>query len=80
MAAFFFPLMGERLWGTMAGLPDAGPVYGAATAMALGAVVTTQIGNLFAQRTERASFFRTPLSVTACSGSALLRSWSWCSC
>jgi magnesium-transporting ATPase (P-type) len=29
--------------------------------MALAAVVTTQIGNLFAQRTERTSFFRIPL-------------------
>ena len=29
--------------------------------MTLAAVVTTQIGNLFAQRTERQSFFRTPL-------------------
>jgi magnesium-transporting ATPase (P-type) len=29
--------------------------------MALAAVVTTQIGNLFAQRSERNSVFRTPL-------------------
>ncbi len=36
-------------------LPDSGPVYRAATAAALAAVVTTQIGNLFAHRTERSS-------------------------
>ena len=29
--------------------------------MALGAVVTTQIGNLLTQRTETASFFKSPL-------------------
>ncbi len=62
MAAFFFHYWVNGYGGQWLDLPDAGPVYGAATAMALGAVVTTQIGNLFAQRTERASFFRTPLS------------------
>jgi magnesium-transporting ATPase (P-type) len=55
MAAFFF-----RYWtgghpGQWLDLPAEGPLYASATAMALACVVTTQIGNLFAQRTERAS-------------------------
>jgi P-type Ca2+ transporter type 2C len=36
-------------------LPSSGPQYAAATAAALAAVVATQVGNLFAHRTERAS-------------------------
>lgn len=55
MGAF---LLAFRALGVDAGwleLPDSGPVYAAATAAALAAVVTTQIGNLFAHRTERAS-------------------------
>jgi P-type Ca2+ transporter type 2C len=36
-------------------LPAEGPIYAAATAAALAAVVMTQIGNLLAHRTERAS-------------------------
>ena len=39
-------------------LPDHGAVYATATATALAAVVTTQIGNLFAHRTERRSIVR----------------------
>jgi Ca2+-transporting ATPase len=39
-------------------LPDEGEVYRSATAMALAMVVATQIGNLFAQRSERVSLFR----------------------
>ncbi len=62
MAAFFFHywVTDSRYWGQFLGLPGTGEIYRAATAMALGAVVTTQIGNLFAQRTERASAFRIP--------------------
>jgi P-type Ca2+ transporter type 2C len=55
MGAF---LLAYRAMGVDAGwfeLPSSGPVYAAATAAALAAVVTTQIGNLFAHRTERAS-------------------------
>jgi P-type Ca2+ transporter type 2C len=55
MAAF---LLTFRAMGVDAGwleLPDSGRAYAAATAAALAAVVTTQIGNLFAHRTERAS-------------------------
>jgi magnesium-transporting ATPase (P-type) len=36
-------------------------LYESATAMTLACVVTTQIGNLFAQRTERTSVFRVGL-------------------
>lgn len=57
MAAFF---AAYRLAGLPAGsdLPAEGPLYQAATAMALAAVVFTQIGNLFAQRSARLSLFR----------------------
>ncbi|MDD1670984.1 MAG: cation-transporting P-type ATPase, partial [Methanomicrobiales archaeon] len=61
MAAFYFMYWTNGYWGRWVDLPSAGTLYHAATAMALAAVVTTQIGNLFAQRTERESFFRTPL-------------------
>jgi magnesium-transporting ATPase (P-type) len=43
------------------GLPGEGAVYRSATSAALAAVVATQIGNLFAQRTERVSLFRVGL-------------------
>jgi magnesium-transporting ATPase (P-type) len=39
-------------------LPAYGPLYQGASAMALATVVTTQIGNLFAHRTERVSVLR----------------------
>jgi P-type Ca2+ transporter type 2C len=55
MGAF---LLAYRAMGVEAGwteLPDTGPVYLAATAAALASVVTTQIGNLLAHRTQRAS-------------------------
>jgi P-type Ca2+ transporter type 2C len=58
MGAF---LLAFRAVGVDAGwleLPATGPAYRAATAAALGAVVTTQIGNLFAHRTERSSLCR----------------------
>jgi P-type Ca2+ transporter type 2C len=57
MAAFF---AAYRLAGVSVGLdlPAEGPLYQAATAMALAAVVFTQIGNLFAQRSARLSLFR----------------------
>jgi Ca2+-transporting ATPase len=42
-------------------LPGTGPRYAAATGAALAAVVATQIGNLFAHRTERTSVFRSGL-------------------
>jgi magnesium-transporting ATPase (P-type) len=61
MAAFYFMYWTNGYWGRWVDLPSTGTLYHAATAMALAAVVTTQIGNLFAQRTERESFFKTPL-------------------
>jgi len=62
MAAFYFPYWAYGGFaGQWTGLPSTGPLYLSATAMAFAAVVTTQIGNLFAQRTERASSLRIPL-------------------
>ncbi|WP_043774358.1 cation-translocating P-type ATPase [Desulfomicrobium escambiense] len=60
MAAFYFLYWTNGHWGQWLDLPSAGPLYESATAMALACVVTTQIGNLFAQRTERASSLRVP--------------------
>jgi magnesium-transporting ATPase (P-type) len=61
MAAFYFLFWRGGYWGTWLGLPSSGPLYRTATAMTLAAVVATQIGNLFAQRTTRASVFRAGL-------------------
>ncbi len=58
MAAFYFQYWINGYWGQWLDLPGSGALYRSATAMALAAVVTTQIGNLFAQRTERISSFR----------------------
>ena len=57
MAAFFgaYRLAGFEGW---LDLPSEGPIYRSATAMALAAVVATQIGNLFAQRSARVSSLR----------------------
>ncbi len=62
MMAFFYYYWTNGYAGQWLDLPGAGSaLYPAATAMALAAVVTTQIGNLFTQRSERRSFFKTPL-------------------
>jgi potassium/sodium efflux P-type ATPase len=61
MAAFYFMYWTNGYWGQWIDLPSSGALYMAATAMALAAVVTTQIGNLFAQRSERVSVSRFPL-------------------
>lgn len=58
MAAFYYMYWTNGYWGQWRDLPASGPLYQAATAMTLGSVVATQIGNLFAQRTERGSIFR----------------------
>lgn len=58
MAAFYFQYWTHGYWGQWFGLPASGALYESATAMALACVVTTQIGNLFAQRTDRISAFR----------------------
>ncbi len=61
MAAFYFLYWTSGYRGLWADLPSAGPLYASATAMTLAAVVVTQVGNLFAQRTERTSVFRVGL-------------------
>jgi potassium/sodium efflux P-type ATPase len=61
MAAFYYMYWTNGYWGQWLDLPAGGSLYQAATGMALAAVVATQIGNLFAHRTERTSFFRTCL-------------------
>jgi magnesium-transporting ATPase (P-type) len=58
MAAFYFQYWTHGYWGQWFDLPASGALYDSATAMALACVVTTQIGNLFAQRTDRISAFR----------------------
>lgn len=58
MAAFYWMYWSNGYWGQWRDLPASGPLYQAATAMTLGSVVATQIGNLFAQRTERVSIVR----------------------
>lgn len=55
MGAFYFQYWINGYWGRWLDLPGEGTLYGSATAMALACVVTTQMGNLFAQRTERSS-------------------------
>jgi magnesium-transporting ATPase (P-type) len=55
MAAFYWLYWTNGYWGQWLDLPAHGPLYRAATAMTLAAVVATQIGNLFAQRTESTS-------------------------
>ena len=55
MAAFFLLYWTSGYAGQWLDLPSTGPIYEAATAMTLAAIVMTQIGNLFAHRTERVS-------------------------
>jgi P-type Ca2+ transporter type 2C len=62
MGAFFLAYHAMGAWTGLGALPDEGPVYAAATAAALAAVVTTQIGNLFAHRTDRRSVLEVGLS------------------
>jgi P-type Ca2+ transporter type 2C len=61
MSAFYFQYWINGYRGIFFDLPSEGLLYSSATSMTLAAIVTTQIGNLFAQRTELASFFRTKL-------------------
>lgn len=55
MAAFYGLYWTQGYWGQWFDLPASGAVYRMATSMTLAAVVATQIGNLFAQRTDSAS-------------------------
>ena len=61
LAAFYFMYWTNGYWGKLIDLPGSGDLYRSATAMALAAVVFTQIGNLFAQRSESISGFKIPL-------------------
>ena len=61
MSAFFFQYWTNGYWGQFFDLPASGPLYHSAVAMALAAVVSTQIGNVLAQRTERRSIFEVGL-------------------
>jgi potassium/sodium efflux P-type ATPase len=58
MAAFYFMYWTNGYWGQWINLPGGGWLYRAATTMALAAVVCTQIGNVFTQRSDRISFFK----------------------
>jgi magnesium-transporting ATPase (P-type) len=58
MAAFYVLFWTSGYPGRWLDLPSTGPVYEAATAMTLASVVMTQVGNLFAHRTERVSILR----------------------
>jgi len=55
MLAFYATYWGAGYAGRWLDLPGDGPLYQTATTMTLAAIVATQIGNLFAQRTERSS-------------------------
>lgn len=57
MSAFYFEYWTNGYWGHFLDLPAEGPLYQSAVSMALASVVTTQIGNVLAQRTERDSIF-----------------------
>lgn len=61
MAAFYFQYWTHGYWGQWLDLPATGELYLSATAMALAAVVITQIGNLFAQRATHTSLMRIKL-------------------
>ena len=61
MSAFFLQYWTHGYWGQFFGLPSSGQIYMSATSMTLAAIITTQIGNLFAQRTERRSFLKSDI-------------------
>jgi Ca2+-transporting ATPase len=58
IAAFYFQYWTHGYWGQWLDLPSKGLLYQSATAMVLATIVVTQMGNLFAQRSERTSVFR----------------------
>ena len=55
LSAFFYQYWISGYWGQIFDLPAEGPLYHSAVGMALAAVVTTQMGNVLAHRTERSS-------------------------
>jgi len=60
MAAFYYLYWTNGFWGKLINLPGSGDLYRSATAIALAAVVATQIGNVFSQRSESVSIFKLP--------------------
>ena len=60
MIAFYYIYWTNGYWGQWIDLPGEGALYRSATGIALAAVVMTQIGNLFAQRSEIVSIFKMP--------------------
>ena len=58
MSAFLYQYWTNGYWGRIFDLPAEGPLYHSAVGMALAAVVTTQIGNVLAHRTERSSILK----------------------
>jgi len=61
MAAFYYVYWTNGFAGHWIDLPGEGWIYKAATTMALAAVVATQVGNLFAQRSDHGSSLKIPL-------------------
>ncbi|HHT9144877.1 MAG TPA: cation-translocating P-type ATPase [Candidatus Wunengus sp. YC61] len=57
MAGFFF-IYFQHGWRPGMAMPDSGHIYLTATTMSLAGIVATQIGNVFACRTERESVFK----------------------
>src|SRR5262249_44684948 len=58
LADFYVMYWTNGYWGQWLDLHTRGPLYRTAPSMTLASVVATQIGNLFAQRTESLSVFR----------------------
>lgn len=58
MAAFYFQYWIHGYRGQWLHLPNKGALYASATAMVLAAIIVMQMGNIFAQRSERTSVFR----------------------
>ena len=61
ISAFYFQYWTNGYWGQFLGLPSSGQLYMSGTSMTLAAVVITQIGNLFAQKTERRSILKSDI-------------------
>jgi magnesium-transporting ATPase (P-type) len=61
MSAFYYQYWTNGYWGQFLDLPASGFIYHSAVAMALAAVVCSQIGNVLAHRTERHSIFEAGL-------------------
>ncbi|HXF48384.1 MAG TPA: cation-transporting P-type ATPase [Verrucomicrobiae bacterium] len=58
MVAFYFQYWRNGFVGQWIDLPSGGTLYASATTMTLAAIVASQVGNLFTQRSERLSLFR----------------------